>query len=229
MPYKYTWHMFRDFIKFRILHVDDTPHQIALGAALAIFIAWTPTIGLQITASIALAALFRANKAITIPAVWISNPVTVAPLFYVNWLVGRIVVPEQYRSGPVDLSVFIDGAGQEVATWFERLIMLVNPVFWLNLSDKLLHLGLELWVGSIIMGILMAAVAYTLVYWGVVEYRTKYRPDLLPRVKAAGKKLAVAAREKAHRSKQKLDDRLGHKHADKASPRPSKKLKNKPA
>jgi hypothetical protein len=229
MPYRYTWYKFRDFVKFRILHVDDTPHQIAFGAALAIFVAWTPTIGLQITASMLLAHLFRANKAITIPAVWLSNPVTVVPLFYVNWLVGRSVVPEQYRAGQIDLSVFVDSGGAEVATWSQRFIMLFDPTFWLKLSSKLLGLGLELWVGSIIMGVLMGALFYSLVYWGVVEYRTKYRPDLLPRVKAAGRKLADAALEKAHLSKQKLDEKLHHKYAEGKPPIPPKKLKNKPA
>ena len=35
------------FIVYRILHADDTPHRLALGIALGVFVAWTPTVGLQ--------------------------------------------------------------------------------------------------------------------------------------------------------------------------------------
>jgi len=43
------------FLVHNVLHVDDTPHRIALGVAIAIFVTWTPTIGFQMLLTIALA------------------------------------------------------------------------------------------------------------------------------------------------------------------------------
>ena len=55
MPHRYLYRRLRmalwqteRFIKYRVLHVDDTPHRIALGVALGFFVTWTPTIGVQI-------------------------------------------------------------------------------------------------------------------------------------------------------------------------------------
>ena len=45
----------KTFFIYRVLHVDDTPHRIALGVAAGIFIAWTPTIGFQMLLTILLA------------------------------------------------------------------------------------------------------------------------------------------------------------------------------
>ena len=45
-----------------IVMLDDTPHSIALGTAIGLFIAWTPTVGIHMILVVALALLFRANK-----------------------------------------------------------------------------------------------------------------------------------------------------------------------
>ncbi len=34
-----------NFLKFRILHIDDSPHRIALGVALGLFTAYLPPLG----------------------------------------------------------------------------------------------------------------------------------------------------------------------------------------
>ena len=51
-----------DFIKFRILHVDDSPHRIALGTALGILVAYMPPFGFHMVLAALLAVILRANK-----------------------------------------------------------------------------------------------------------------------------------------------------------------------
>ena len=61
------WFKARKFLAQKVLHADDTPHEIALGAGIAMWVAFLPLIGLQTVIAVSLAALFRANKAICFP------------------------------------------------------------------------------------------------------------------------------------------------------------------
>lgn len=50
------------FVKFRILHVDDTPQRIARGVAVGVWIAFTPLLGLHMILALAIAALILPIK-----------------------------------------------------------------------------------------------------------------------------------------------------------------------
>ena len=50
------WRRIRKFVLFRILHADDTPHNLAMAVSVGLFIGWTPTVGLQMIGGLALAA-----------------------------------------------------------------------------------------------------------------------------------------------------------------------------
>jgi uncharacterized protein (DUF2062 family) len=67
-----------------ILSLDDTPHQIALGAAIGMFIAMTPTIGIQMALVMLVALLtrpfFHFNRVAALVMVYLSNPITMVPL-----------------------------------------------------------------------------------------------------------------------------------------------------
>ena len=189
MPHEYVWRKTKHFIKYRILHVDDTPHQVALGAAFGIFVAWTPTIGVQTLLAIALATLFRANKAITVPIIWVSNPATAIPMFWFNWKVGSWLMGGSAgeKFFPVVQLGKSSGAGHGILSG-------LDPEYWVALSERLMSLGGKLWVGSLLLGVIAAILGYVVVHVGVTQYRLRYCPWLLPRVRAAGEKLANVAR-----------------------------------
>ena len=77
-----------------ILMLDGSPHSIALGTAIGMFIALTPTVGIQMLIVIGFAflvrPLFRFNKMAALMTVYISNPLTVVPLYWFNYKVGTI-------------------------------------------------------------------------------------------------------------------------------------------
>ena len=70
--------------------LEDSPHKIALGLALGIFIGFLPIMGIQMAAVLPFAILFRGNKTAAIGGVWISNPLTFIPIYYMNYQVGLL-------------------------------------------------------------------------------------------------------------------------------------------
>ena len=76
----------------RILHLDDTPHSIALGTAIGMFIGLTPTVGVQMMIVLVVAAVtrrfFHFNRVAGLLTVYVSNPITVVPLYVFFYAVG---------------------------------------------------------------------------------------------------------------------------------------------
>lgn len=161
------WQRLRRFVGHTILHADDTPHALALGVAIATFVAIVPVIGLQTVVAVAIAAAFRANKAVCIPIVWLSNPVTALPINYACLGVGRWLMPSENGESIMQAIQRLSGIGGglslfSLAFWKERVVVLAG-------------LGLELWVGSIVVGAILGALAYPLTRWAVTTFRTRHR------------------------------------------------------
>ena len=158
-----------------LLHLDDTAHQIALGAGLGVFIAFTPTIGFQMLLVLLAASAVRANKVAGLPMPWITNPVTIVPMFSLNYYVGWLLV-----------------GGPDLAGFERRLRGLMSlQLGWLGWVKGWWHLMIDmaapLWVGSVICGLLAGAVAYAVMFYLITVYRRHHRRRLaLAQVEAAG-------------------------------------------
>ena len=160
MPHRYVGRKLKRFFIYRVLHVDDTPHRIALGLAIGIFITWTPTMGLQMILTIMVASLMRANKFVGVPFVWISNPVTAVPLYGFNYLVGTWVLPGDYPvskfTESLSKAVFIGGGWMDkIGAWWEATIDFFLP----------------LWIGSIMVALILAVPTYVVTRWAIMKYR----------------------------------------------------------
>ncbi|MDO8302620.1 MAG: DUF2062 domain-containing protein [Sedimentisphaerales bacterium] len=166
------WERFKRFIKLRILHVSDSPHRIALGVAIGVFVGWTPIIGPHMIMALALCALLRANKLVGVASVWISNPFTFGIIYGPSYIVGRAVVGFWRGSKIVvrdewqDILHKMDTLGS-IFTNFHR------AAFWRELFDMLLKIGLELWIGCLIVGFVAAVAGYFLTRGFVVWHRRR--------------------------------------------------------
>lgn len=73
------------------LHEPDLWHlnrrSVSLAFAVGLFAAWIPTPGQMAIAAVA-AFYFRANLPISVALVWITNPLTMPPMFYFAYFVG---------------------------------------------------------------------------------------------------------------------------------------------
>jgi uncharacterized protein (DUF2062 family) len=167
------WLRVRRFIFHKILHADDTPHALALGVSVGTLVAILPFIGMQTIVAVGLAALLRANKAVCVPLVWITNPFTTVPIIGLCLAVGRFIMGSPAALPPPEvLSGLADPP--PAASWF-------SLQFWYDLVGQLMSLGVELWVGSFVVGGVLAAIAYPITRWLVSAYRERHRRRILQR------------------------------------------------
>lgn len=79
-----------------------SPEAIAGGFSLGIFLALTPTIGVQLIIAVFLATMLKVSRPAALIAVMVTNPLTVPPIFTFNYWVGSFFlngpsVTEVYR------------------------------------------------------------------------------------------------------------------------------------
>ena len=163
------WGRLRDMVVTRILGLDDSPQRIARGVFLGFVVAMTPTLGLQIVLYVTLAAILRVNKVSGVPILFITNPVTALPMYGFCWWLGNAVLHggsggagwEEVRARLMEESARSDSV-------YEQLL---SADFWSRVGEAMAQLGGELWLGSLISGVVLGAPAYLLSLWGVRAYR----------------------------------------------------------
>lgn len=154
MPYRTFRNKLKRIVLHHILHVDDSPERIAFGAAIGMFIAWTPTVGAQMIIAVTLAALLRANKAVTLPLVWITNPITVMPIYLFNYKFGLALLTGSWSPAP------------EVKANLERLTQqtikmnIFSHSYWRDFSRLVVDISWPLWVGSVTIGVIAGLATY---------------------------------------------------------------------
>lgn len=136
----------------RLMRLEGSPRAIALGLAVGVLVAFSPTIGLQMIIAGFLAAALRANPAPAVAAVWITNPVTIPPIFAATYSLGRIFWPGR----PIDIHA--------VLTRFVRDLSRLEFYELLSQFRELLELGVDVLVPMFIGGLIIGLAAASLTY-----------------------------------------------------------------
>ncbi len=136
-----------------MLQLDDTPHAIALGAAIGMFIGWTPTVGAQMLLVVAVAFLakpfFRFNQFAALVGVYVSNPVTTVPMYWAMYKTGAWLFP-----------------GNVTYDRFEEVLTYKSFAGWWNTVWTLfVDIGAPLLVGSLILATVFALLTYPAMRW----------------------------------------------------------------
>lgn len=131
-----------------ILMLDDTQHSIALGTALGMFIGMTPTVGVQMIIVMVVAFLtrnlFQFNRVAALITVYVSNPVTVVPIYYFLYWVGKQFV-----------------GGEVTRERFESLLAYEGFAGWWNaVTGLLFDIGTPLFVGTLIVAPICGLITY---------------------------------------------------------------------
>jgi len=147
--------------------------------ALGSFIAFTPCIGLQTLMAALFATLVGASKKAAMLAVWISNPLTMGPIFAFTYQLGVVL------GSPGSVSAGVSGQ----ATGVTHGLASVMPEFGMGL-ENLLRSGwgylLPMLLGGAVIGLLAAIISYRLTYRGVLAYQAACNRRLRARSHATG-------------------------------------------
>jgi uncharacterized protein (TIGR03546 family) len=128
-----------------ILALDSHPGHISAGFAVGVFISFTPFFGLHTGLAIAVAFLFRLNKLTAITGSWINTPLTVLPILMASYRLGE----------------FLLGKKPQAVSF--------NTLDWHHLKEY----ATALFIGSSIIGLASAVIAYFVCYWLIVRFRRK--------------------------------------------------------
>ncbi len=136
-----------------VIKLRSSPRAIAGGLGLGTFIAFTPTVGVQLILAFVIATFFNFNRPAAMIPVWITNPVTVAPIYTFNYWLGM-----KMWDGP-PLSE-VSGLFIDIGRTMARL------EFW-NIKEQflaVLQMGREillpLLLGSITIGVISGVLVY---------------------------------------------------------------------
>ncbi len=77
----------------KVLRIKASPHSIALGMAVGVFVGCLPVIPFQTVIALSLAFVLRCNKITAALGTWVSNPANVVVVYYFLYRVGSLVVP----------------------------------------------------------------------------------------------------------------------------------------
>jgi uncharacterized protein (DUF2062 family) len=174
------WQRLRAFVIYDILGVDDTPHRVALGVAVGIFITFMPLIGFQMGLIVLLSTLLRANKVVGVPLAWITNPATLW-LFVPGYWLGCVALGARYDAAvlwsALTAAFGIHGAG--LSERFTCLVVALSQIVW------------PLFVGSSIVALPLGVASYFLTLRGIAWYhRHRERLEAERAARAASAPLA---------------------------------------
>lgn len=160
------------FVKFRILHVDDSPQRMARGVAAGFFVAYLPFLGLHMPLAFLFALFLRANKVLAIIAVWICNPLTFVFIYYPCYRLGRFVLPFFRQKPQVELDQIQTLLNQTFSLNY-MLPHLFTADYWKQVGSVCAQIGLETLIGGIILGAIVAKIGYWIAYYFIIGYRTR--------------------------------------------------------
>ncbi len=123
-------------------------HSVARAFLVGIWFCFIP-MPFQMVAAALFAIWFNANLPLSVALVWISNPITMPPLFYFNYKVGAWALDRPVLDFEFELS-------------------------WSWISGRLMEIGVPLYLGSLICATVSACLAYLIIQF---LWRRKIRSD----------------------------------------------------
>jgi uncharacterized protein (DUF2062 family) len=136
-----------------LLMLDDTDHSIALGSAIGIGIGLTPTVGIQMFVVLVVAfftrKMFHFNRLAAIAGVYISNPLTMIPMYWFLYKIGGCFVEA-------------DVTREQFAAIFEYQGF---AEWWQTICDLFVGIGWPMMIGTAIVAPIGGVLTYPLMRW----------------------------------------------------------------
>jgi uncharacterized protein len=155
----------------RLLQSPGAPREVAGGMALGLFVALLPLMGLQMPIALAIAELgrrlfaFRVSRLAAAVGVWLTNPLTAAPVYGLCYLIGlpfaRSLLPAGGKAVPISADALAAFAEGEVGS-------AAAPG-----SPLGLQVALALVIGGVVLGVPVALAGYRVTHDLVARYQRR--------------------------------------------------------
>ena len=156
-----------------ITHSEGSVNQVCVGVAVGLFVGLTPTMGIQMYISAALwgitKLLFRYNfnLPVSVAMVWISNPLTVIPIYYAFLITGIWGMNAMgYPHEPISREYFEESFATFTQMGF--LDSIIEGTKWL-----LVDLGWPMLLGSLFYAIPISIVSFFVTKKFLSDYRAR--------------------------------------------------------
>jgi hypothetical protein len=151
-----------------VLHLDEEPSRLAAGMAAGVFIGLTPFYGLHTLLALVVAWVFGLNKAATITGAWLNLP-WFAPFVYAFcFRLGEAVISGDWSSFSL---ASIHGLAGSVGGILRASPWETAGTLWEAIWGMLFHASVPLFVGTTIVGVVLAVIAYFITLEAVRDVR----------------------------------------------------------
>lgn len=174
------WKRSFKYVGHRVKRLPDTSHKISLGAAIGIFVCFSPILGVHMAMALILVYILRANLVAAFITTMFGNPVTypfiaAASLNLGRTVLGKNIRGEDFQSLHAAFWEASTGAWQLVQSWFG---VAERPE---GLADFMSNLFLPYLVGGTILGIAAGTTTYFVVKPVIAAYQLRRRSVMAER------------------------------------------------
>ncbi len=167
------WRRGFEYMGHRIKRIPDTPHKIGLGAAIGIFVCFSPIFGLHMILAVVLAYVLRGNIVAALITTWFGNPLTFPIIAAISLKFGRFLMG--YHTTGTD--------GITVMRAFENTMRALWGLLksWLGygqastegLRDFFVDIFLPYALGGLVLGLISATLMYAATRPVISAYQTR--------------------------------------------------------
>jgi uncharacterized protein (DUF2062 family) len=143
------WKRSLHLLYLRLMRLKGEPGEVAGGMAIGVFVGMTPTVPLHTVLAVAIAYLLKKSKLAAAVGVWISNPLLLPLVYFLDYKVGRVITGKSVSAfAASDFSI-------------SHLIKLGWEVSYL------------MFIGGLIIGLLFAIPSYFITKQLIILYRER--------------------------------------------------------
>lgn len=168
------WKRSFKYVGHRVKRIPDTSHKIALGAAIGVFVCFSPILGVHMAMALIIVFLLRANLVASFITTMFGNPVTYPFIATVSLGLGRTILgmnakDDDFQSLHSAFWQAFTDTWQLIQSWFG---FAERPD---GLADFLSNLFLPYLIGGTIIGLVSGAITYFLLRPVIGAYQIRRR------------------------------------------------------
>lgn len=170
------WQRSVGYLNLRMRRIPDTPHRIALGVAVGVFMCFSPLFGVHIALALLAAFILRANFVSAVAATFFATPITIPLIAAGSLKLGRRLMGIGESEGDIkavmDAFWYAGDAIQKIVkSWFG-----FGHADYTGLTDFFFDIFIPYLVGGTILGVILGAAAYFATKPAIAAYKhARYR------------------------------------------------------